>query len=680
MPATMRIQNFSEQFGIDILNKILEGKFITPVYQPIVSLADGEVFGYEALSRISNKELEINIEEMFKISDRTNRASELEALCREKVFENAKNMNTEKKLFLNVNPNVIHDAKFKEEFTKSCLEKYGLNFQNIVLEFTERTAVINKEVFLNSIEHYRNQNYEIAIDNAGAGHSELNMINEVNPDIIKLDMNLIRNIDKKEIKQLLCRAIVDFGKNLGIKVIAKGIETEGEFLMLIRLGVDYGQGYFLGIPKKSFADIAPEKIEFIKKYNEKKNTENFKRSIYPVVGHLSKSGFCFSPDEKVEEVYEKLRLNPIITEFTIVNENNMPIGFMTREAIYEILGGRFGFNLHSKVKISQIANNHFLKVNHNMPVDQVSKLAMQRAFERLYNPIVVEKDGKYFGIVTIKDLLDTCTQIELDAERAKKERIDAELNVATHIQTSMLPHTFPAFPHRAEFDIYATMLPAKEVGGDFYDFFLLDDNTLAVVIADVSGKGVPAALFMVIAKTLIKSNALYGKNPKDVFEAVNNILCENNEENMFVTAFLGYLDIPSGKFTFANAGHNPPLLRSGKQFDWLKTKPGFILACMENMLYKQYEVFLQPDDELFLYTDGVTEAMNNERELFSDPRLLETANNYLDLPLKEFTEKLKGEIYKFADGAEQSDDITTLALRYKGVESNTKGGPNGSNN
>ncbi|MCL2480269.1 MAG: SpoIIE family protein phosphatase [Spirochaetaceae bacterium] len=266
-----------------------------------------------------------------------------------------------------------------------------------------------------------------------------------------------------------------------------------------------------------------------------------------------------------------------------------------------------------------------------------------------------------------KMTVDLKASIEQNAlERAEKERIGAELDVATKIQASMLPCIFPPFPDRTEFDIYASMQPAKEVGGDFYDFFLVDKNTLAVVIADVSGKGIPAALFMVIAKTLIKNNAQYGKSPKQVFEDVNNILCENNDANMFVTVFMGYLDIPSGRFIFVNAGHNPPLLRTGEKFKLLKTKPGFVLAVMEDMFYKQYEITLNSGDELFLYTDGITEATNKEKELFGDLRFINTANNYLDLPLKEFTISVKREIDKFADGEEQSDDITMLALRYKG--------------
>jgi sigma-B regulation protein RsbU (phosphoserine phosphatase) len=211
------------------------------------------------------------------------------------------------------------------------------------------------------------------------------------------------------------------------------------------------------------------------------------------------------------------------------------------------------------------------------------------------------------------------------------------------------------------------MLPAKEVGGDFYDLFMICEDKLAMVIADVSGKGVPAALFMVIAKTLIKNNAQSGKSPKDVFETVNNILCENNDAGMFVTAFMGILDIPTGRFTFVNAGHNPPLVkRAGGEYSFLKIKPAFVLAGLEGMAYSEEKMSLSAGDVIYLYTDGVTEAMNAKNELFSDQRLLETMNRYKDCSLKELLLSVKNEIDIFADGAEQADDITMLALEITG--------------
>jgi sigma-B regulation protein RsbU (phosphoserine phosphatase) len=259
---------------------------------------------------------------------------------------------------------------------------------------------------------------------------------------------------------------------------------------------------------------------------------------------------------------------------------------------------------------------------------------------------------------------DLKASIEQSARQlAENERIGAELNVATKIQASMLPCIFPAFPHRPEFDIHATMIPAKEVGGDFYDFFLIDETKLAIVIADVSGQGIPAALFMVIAKTLIKNNAQYGKSPKEVFEAVNSLLCENNEADMFVTVFMGYLDIATGVFTYVNAGHNPPLIkRALGQFEWLPAKPGFVLAGMEGMAYKQAEIQLAKGDMLFLYTDGVTEAVNPRSELFGERRLMEATNKHETSDPDEFIGLMKGKIDQFADGAEQADDITMLIL------------------
>lgn len=260
---------------------------------------------------------------------------------------------------------------------------------------------------------------------------------------------------------------------------------------------------------------------------------------------------------------------------------------------------------------------------------------------------------------------------EHETQRAK-ERIAAELNVAKHIQASMLPCIFPAFPDINEIDIYASMTPAKEVGGDFYDFFLIDKTHLAVVIADVSGKGVPAALFMVIAKTLIKNHIQLGKTPAEVFTAVNEQLCENNDAGMFVTAFMGVLDFTSGKFVYVNAGHNAPLIKKADGgFEWLKARPGFVLAGMESIRYRQAELTLQKNDVFFTYTDGVTEALNPAQELYGDPRLIEALNTdkAKGLEAEELVNYIRKDVEAFSNGAEQADDITMLALKYIGGNS-----------
>ena len=248
----------------------------------------------------------------------------------------------------------------------------------------------------------------------------------------------------------------------------------------------------------------------------------------------------------------------------------------------------------------------------------------------------------------------------------EKSRIGAELSLATDIQANMLPRIFPPFPEYDEFDIYATMTPAKEVGGDFYDFFMLDDHRIAVVIADVSGKGVPAALFMVITKTLIKNYTQLDLPPAEVFTKVNALLCEGNEVDLFVTAWLGILDLETGRLTYTNAGHNPPLLQqNGSSFEYLRSKPCLVLAGMEMTRYTQHEVQLQPGDRLYLYTDGVTEATDLDKELYGEDRLRAYLSNHPEKDATQMLHAVKDSIDAFVGEAEQFDDITMLMLDYK---------------
>ena len=248
----------------------------------------------------------------------------------------------------------------------------------------------------------------------------------------------------------------------------------------------------------------------------------------------------------------------------------------------------------------------------------------------------------------------------------ESERLGAELKLATNIQAHMLPSIFPAFPDHNEFDIFATMDPAKEVGGDFYDFFMLDERNLAVVIADVSGKGVPAALFMVIAKTLIKNHAQSGLTPAEVFTKTNQMLCEGNDDGLFVTGWMGVLDLETGILTYVNAGHNPPMLKLGNGgFEYLRVRAGFVLAGMEGIRYRQSTLQMEPGDRLFLYTDGVTEATNGAKRLFGEDRLAKYLNSHVTNTARELLLGLRSNINSFVGQAEQFDDITMLILDYQ---------------
>ena len=252
---------------------------------------------------------------------------------------------------------------------------------------------------------------------------------------------------------------------------------------------------------------------------------------------------------------------------------------------------------------------------------------------------------------------------------AEKERIGAELSMATDIQASQLPRLFPAFPNRPEFDVYASMTPAKEVGGDFYDFFLVDDDHIGLVMADVSGKGVPAALFMMISRVLIKSHLQNGETPGEALENVNDQLFEGNDAELFVTAWVAVLEISTGKGIAVNAGHeHPALRRANGQYELVVYRHSPAVATLEGIPYKEHTFQLNPGDSLFVYTDGVAEATSADKELFGTERMLEALNRDPDAEPMGVLKNVMDGINAFVADAEQFDDITMLCLKYIGKQ------------
>lgn len=279
------------------------------------------------------------------------------------------------------------------------------------------------------------------------------------------------------------------------------------------------------------------------------------------------------------------------------------------------------------------------------------------------NTVVDVRSHEEFAALSddINSTVDTLKRYIADAEA----RIDAELAFAKAIQHSALPSVFPPFPNRKEFDIRACMHTAKEVGGDFYDFYFVDKNTLTFLIADVSGKGIPAAMFMMTAKTLLKSYAESGMGVAEVLTQANNKLCESNDAGMFVTVWMGYLNTKTGEVTYANAGHNPPFIRHADgRVDVVKSRPGLVLAGMEGIRYRTNTVQLKPGDLLYLYTDGVTEATDAENNLFGEARLQAVLQQRLSGDIQTVCTQVKEDVDRFVGEAPQFDDITMMALTY----------------
>ena len=275
-------------------------------------------------------------------------------------------------------------------------------------------------------------------------------------------------------------------------------------------------------------------------------------------------------------------------------------------------------------------------------------------------------NASQYGFILMSLIIMYC--IIFNDKSTKLAATQTELDMATKIQASMLPSIFPAFPEREEFDLYASMDPAKEVGGDFYDFFMIDDNHIGMVMADVSGKGVPAALFMMISKTIVQNFAMLGIGAADVLNKANDALCAQNEMEMFVTTWIGILDLTTGKMNCASAGHEYPAIYHDGKFELFKDKHGLVLGGMEGARYKDYDIELGVGDKIFVYTDGVPEATNASNELFGTDRMIEALNSKENPNPTEVLKIVRASVDEFVGASEQFDDLTMLCLEYKGVK------------
>ncbi len=254
----------------------------------------------------------------------------------------------------------------------------------------------------------------------------------------------------------------------------------------------------------------------------------------------------------------------------------------------------------------------------------------------------------------------------ITAMTAENERIGTELSLANKIQAAMLPHVFPAFPDRKDIDIFAVMDPAKEVGGDFYDFFFTDEDHLALVMADVSGKGIPGALFMMASKIIIQSVAMLGNSPAEILTKTNEAICSNNQESMFITVWIGILEMSTGKVVAANAGHEYPVIKKpGGSYEMLKDKHGLVIGGLEGIVYNEYELQLEPGSRIFLYTDGVPEATDAEGKLFGLHRMMEALNSDRDAAPEQLLKNVRKAVDSFVVDAEQFDDLTMMCVEYK---------------
>jgi EAL domain-containing protein (putative c-di-GMP-specific phosphodiesterase class I)/GGDEF domain-containing protein len=401
----------------EIIASILKQRTIKTVFQPIVSLRDGGILGYEALSRVTGEYSYLSAEELFAEAHEHNLLWDIEYLTRSIAIKTASDIirnNYRVKIFINVSSSIMQDARFNAGFTKNILSSLHIDEENIVFEITEKKAVEDINLFKNLVNHYKGQKFKIAVDDLGSGYSGLNLISDIIPHYAKLDMQLIRNIHKDRLKQGLVKGIVEFSNISNILLIAEGIESQEELEIVCNLGVQYGQGYYIQIPKENVVPTDQIFLHVLRDINIRKNHIYGRTASDIYIGNICTHTHTALPNERIKDLYTLYANNSDFIGLCIVG-SGIPVGIITRENLYRAFGSQFGFSPNNNKTISEIMDRDFLAVDEKEPMNVVSGLAMSRAHNKLYDFVVVTNDQRYSGIVTIKDLLIKTTEIDIFA-------------------------------------------------------------------------------------------------------------------------------------------------------------------------------------------------------------------------------------------------------------------------
>lgn len=397
------------------LTSILINENISTLFQPIISLHTGDVLGYEALSRGPVTSFLHSPDKLFAVAEEYNKTWDLELLCRIKAIEGAKNLPLNTLLFINVDPNIFKDEKFSKGFTKAFLANHHVSHESIIFEITEKTCITDYKSFKKAIDNYVEQGYKIAIDDTGSGYSGLKMLTEVQPHYVKIDMDLIRNIDRDTFKQALLECFVKLAQITNMKLIAEGIETEAELKTLIKLGIYAGQGYFLSRPSSSFVTTPVPLKKLILNYKHSKEYRYFACGTNSI-GELVQSNKAFDISTQCGTIKSFFNQEPDITGVCIL-EHNHPVGLVTKSSLDSVLAKPYGVSIFTNRSISLIVNQEAMIVDYYTSVSEVAKTAMQRPTSMMYDYIIVTRDNLYYGIVTVKSLLEFTNALEYNYAR-----------------------------------------------------------------------------------------------------------------------------------------------------------------------------------------------------------------------------------------------------------------------
>ena len=406
----------SEMKSFMELKNILEQSAIRIVFQPVVSLTNAEIIGYEALSRGPKDSMLERPDALFATAAKYDLVWELEYLCRRTTLEKAKDLAPSKMVFINVDPKIINDPRFQKGQTQDMLRQFQANTGNIIFEITEKTAIDDYKGFCRILDNYTSQGYKIAIDDTGSGYSGLRTLAEIRPNFIKVDMELVRDIDKDNLKQAMLKALYDFSVSTNSKIIAEGIETQGELATLISIGIPYGQGFFLQKPLPEFSEIPGSIKQIILELNKRKKRELYHTSMTLPVGEIAQQEQAFPSSTVGSVALDYFSQHPACQGITIVDDDR-PVGLLMKSKFLANLVTQYGIALYMNRSIRSHMDKNPLIVAYDTPIEVVSKSALARKDDDIYDYIIITNHDKYFGTVTIKKMLEKTTQLELN--RAK---------------------------------------------------------------------------------------------------------------------------------------------------------------------------------------------------------------------------------------------------------------------
>ena len=697
------------------LEKIFDGNELYPVFQPVVSLETGDVFGYEAFSRIEEK----SVLEFFKKADKADKSWKLEKFCRKVILKTARLVGIKNHLFININPDIILDDEFQEGFTKKLLEKYAINSHKIILEVTEHCSEKKSEILNNIINHYRVQNFNIALDNVGCAYSGLERICSLNPDFIKIDMNIIRGIESDTIKQSMVKSLVQFCNDTGVGLIAVGIETSKELDFILSAGVHFAQGFFLGTPAKipgkvsaqAYARIIAYKknLESLKEKNKKlaarqeaekhsllkkQNTQNsqteipeeFLKEKSPCheIGCLASSGITIFPDTPVPEVMNFFYSHKECTLITVVDLNQKVLGIMPHAVLADLLGGRFGFGLNYRKTIQEVMLKDFLSVDAEESVEKVASKAMLRENKNLYDPVIVEKKGLYIGVVTVKDLLDSIVSVEVKErtrEITRKNRLlqqqqliqSRDMKMAELVQKSFYPSKAP---DKNGWKSAFFFKPMSSVSGDLYDFYYdKDGNFIGTGLFDVSGHGVASGLVGILSKYLAEKIFISGKEKpleKIIQEFSETLAKEKGTVENYLTGL--FLRMNGNKLEYVNGGHTDVLFKrkTDQNAQILGGSNGKFRGMFLGMSglpadeCSTVEMNVKEGDTFLLFTDCLVESRNLAGDELGTERLMKIFSDAPDKNPKELLAYVLDIFEAYTEAVPLRDDLTVIVLQYTG--------------